>query len=391
MNPLTIARLLFLPLILPMLVACREPVPAAPPSLTATPPRSAANAMPTNAAAATTTPRPTSTPTETLMPSSTPTETAVPIQTATPLPSATATPSPAPTATPDPNAWMTIEGLRQRDYSGGGEIERVEKLETTDAFTRYLIRYPSDGLMIGGFMNVPLGEGPFPVIIVNHGYMPPRRYETLTYTTKYADALARAGYLVLHPNFRNHVGSDSGPNPFRVGYAIDVLNLIELAKALPEAQPDAIGLWGHSMGGGINLRVLTINDQVKAAVVYGSMSADEADNYHAIMRWSGGAAGRDGSLPAPPGDDDLYARVSPINALNYITAPVAIHHGERDEQVPFEWSVRLRDALAAAGKPVEFYAYPEQAHNFSGEGYDLLLDRSIAFFDTHLKEAASAQ
>lgn len=382
MNHLNSAQSLCLLLIVLALLGCRAGAPAPTPlTLSPTPRLSLANPTATSAArTATGTPRATPTPA--------PTETATPAASPVPptvMPTTPPSPTATPTPTPDPDAWMTIEGLRQRTYGGEGEIERVGEIETTAAFTRYLIRYPSDGLMIGGFMNVPAGEGPFPVVIVNHGYMPPARYETLTYTTKYADALARAGYLVLHPNFRNHVGSDDGPNPFRVGYAIDALNLIELARKLPEAQPDAIGLWGHSMGGGITLRVLTVTDRVKAALVYASMSADEADNYRAIMRWSGGRAGRDGSLPAPPDDADLYARVSPINALTYITAPVAIHHGEQDDQVPFEWSVRLRDALEAAGKPVEFYAYPGQSHNFTGAGYDQLMERTIAFFDRYLK------
>ena len=74
-------------------------------------------------------------------------------------------------------------------------------------------------------MNVPQGEGPFPVVLVLHGYVDPARYNTLTYTTGYADALARAGYLVIHPNFRNWPPSDSGPEDYRVGQAVDVLHL----------------------------------------------------------------------------------------------------------------------------------------------------------------------
>lgn len=367
-------RRLFLPIAAVLLAACGQSPPTAAPA----PP------SPTAAAPVPSEPSPAPLPSATATPE--PTATSEPSPTPPPTATPTTAPSPTATATPDPNAWMTIEGLRQRSYGEEGAIERVEVIETTDAFTRYLIRYPSDGLSIGGFMNVPTGDGPFPIIVVNHGYMPRHTYQTLTYTTKYADALARAGYLVLHPNFRNHAGSDDGPNPYRIGYAIDLLNLIELAKDLPEANPDRIGVWGHSMGGGIVLRALTVTDQVDAALVYGSMSADEADNFHAIMRWSGGTAASDGSLPAGPDvDPELYARISPINSLDYITAPIAIHHGEQDEQVPFEWSVRLRDALEAAGKSVEFYAYPDQPHNFIGAGYDLLMQRTIDFFDRHLK------
>lgn len=287
----------------------------------------------------------------------------------------------------NPNEWLTIEALRAREYGTEGRIERVAVLERNEAFTRYLIRYPSDDLMIGGFMNVPAGQGPFPVVLVNHGYMPLETYETQTYTTKYADALARAGYLVLHSNYRNHRGSDSGPNDFRVGYAIDILNLIELAKALPEADPDRIGLWGHSMGGGVTLRVLTVTDDVKAALVYGAVSADEVEIYNQRReRWGRSGATWRGFPVSPEDDPALYAAVSPINAIKYITAPVSIHHGELDDSVPFEWSERLYNKLLAAGKEVEFFAYSDQPHNFVGAGYELFLKRMIAFFDAHLKE-----
>ena len=67
-----------------------------------------------------------------------------------------------------------------------------ETLAVSDAFTRTLITYPSDGLTIYGFVNVPVGEGPFPVIIAVHGYVEPEVYSTLDYTTRYADGLARA-------------------------------------------------------------------------------------------------------------------------------------------------------------------------------------------------------
>ena len=75
----------------------------------------------------------------------------------------------------------------------------------------------------------------------------------------YADALTEAGYFVLHPNYRNYPPSDSGPNPFRIGYAADVLNLIGIIQRqsqdpygpLRRADGEQIHLMGHSMGGGI--------------------------------------------------------------------------------------------------------------------------------------------
>lgn len=306
--------------------------------------------------------------------------------TATTAPTATPPPTapPAPTATPDPFAGLSIPSLRQLTFQQAGRIERVGVLEELPAFTRYRIRYPSDGIAIDGFMNVPRGEGPFPVVIVNHGYMPPDSYVVTTYTTRYADDLAAAGFIAIHPSFRNHRGSERGENPFRIGYARDVLALIPLAQALPESNGGKVGMWGHSMGGGITLRVLTLTDQVAAAVLYGSMSGDEAKNYEAIMVWSGGEAGRDGSLPEPPTNGPLYAAISPINFLDLIVTPIEIHHGVLDDQVPVDWSRELAAGLNAAGVPHTLYEYPGQNHILAGADDRLFQQRVVDFFRAHL-------
>ena len=115
---------------------------------------------------------------------------------ATPTPIPTLLPSPtAPPfadATLDPYAALTIESLVARSY-GGGFLQIEETLEQNEAFSRYLIRYPSDDLTIFGYMNVPREGERFPVVIMLHGYVPPEEYETVAYTRRYADDLARAG------------------------------------------------------------------------------------------------------------------------------------------------------------------------------------------------------
>src|SRR5260221_6824892 len=136
-------------------------------------------------------------------------------------------------ATADPFAGLSIAELVARTY-GGGQVTIDQVLTTTAAFTRYLIHYPSDGLTIYGFMDVPAtpprSRSAYPVIIALHGYIDPSLYQTLDYTTGYADALAGAGYLVLHPNLRNYRPSDSMPNLLRAGFSIDALNLIAIVR-----------------------------------------------------------------------------------------------------------------------------------------------------------------
>lgn len=116
----------------------------------------------------------------------------------TPVPPTPPTPTPVPpTATPDTSSPLYIESLRQRTYAGG-EIEIVSTLEETPQFTRYLIAYPSDGLRITGYMNMPTGQGPFPAVILNHGYFAPSRYASGSGTQREADYLAGRARLCHH-------------------------------------------------------------------------------------------------------------------------------------------------------------------------------------------------
>ena len=374
---------LFLLLLLGV-VACGDAIPA-------TPQAQQQARQPTN--------RPASQPTVQSIAQPTPEATITASATPAREPSSTTTVPPTPTATasltptPDPYAGLTIADLAARSY-GGGELEVVQTLAVTGAFTRTLITYPSDGLTIYGFMNVPAGPGPFPVALVLHGYIPPEQYGTIAYTTRYADALARAGYLVIHPNYRNYPPSDEAEafaggretSDFRVGYAVDVLNLIAVVEAqggrpgpLQKADPEQMHLLGHSMGGGIALRVVTVNPEVDAAVLYGSMSGDEYKNYERILLWSNGEVG-EGELATPAED---MARIAPIYHLARIEAAVSIHHGEADDVVPPAWSEELCQRLRELEKTVECFSYAGAPHTFRDEADRLFQQRVVDFFNRY--------
>jgi dipeptidyl aminopeptidase/acylaminoacyl peptidase len=334
-------------------------------------------------------------------PADQPTATANPTPTippATPtIPPATATattvpPTPTPnlpTATPDPfvqYAPLTIEGLRARDY-GSGAIEIVRTLEETPAFTRYLFAYPSDGLRITGMLNRPKGDGPFPVAILNHGYYPLDVYQTGNGTKLAADYLAQRGFITLSPDFRSHAESDDAPNLFRAGHVIDVLNLIPLAQQLPSAKPGKIAMWGHSNGGAITAKAITVSDQIGAALIYAPASSNIVEDYSFRVER---AAARGQQIdpidwPVKPEEGaELYERLSPLPYLQYVNCPVQIHWGTADETVPRKWPADLHDDLQAAGKPVEWFEYPGQPHSFQGAANQRYLQRMVEFFTQHI-------
>lgn len=307
--------------------------------------------------------------------------------TPTPTPTLTLTPTLTPplTPTPDPFSPYFVESLRARTYEGG-PIAILDTVAQTDSYTTYTIAYPSDNLRITGLMNVPNGDGPFPVAILNHGYYDEAAYVPGNGTKNAADFLARNGYLTLASDYRNHAGSASGENFFRTGYVIDVLNLIASVKTLPQAQADSIVVWGHSLGGGIALEIAVLNPpNVKGIVLYGAMSGDLTANYYRIAWFRGWATpGPDWPLP-PEAAPDSYRQLSPFNYLAYVQVPIRLHHGYLDDQVPYDWSLRLATALTLAGKDSQLYNYPTANHSFYADDWALFMTRCLEFFNSVVK------
>jgi dipeptidyl aminopeptidase/acylaminoacyl peptidase len=241
-----------------------------------------------------------------------------------------------------------------------------------------------------GLLHVPDGEGPFPVIIANRGTIARDRYQPGMDSRAFSDLMARNGYLVVAPDFRGYAGGDDGPNPFYTGYYADALGLIPLAQRLPMARPGRVGMWGHSRGASVTVAALTVTDQIAAAVVYAPAPADLAQDYARRLRQSGGNPGS-ATWPFPPDQNlDAYRRISPINYLDVVSAPVMLHHGTADTTVDASASVAIADALRAAGKDVTLYLYEGSGHALQGAAYDLYAQRTLEFFNTHLGAAAGA-
>ncbi|HEX2994207.1 MAG TPA: alpha/beta fold hydrolase [Anaerolineales bacterium] len=301
----------------------------------------------------------------------------------------TALPQPTPTSPIDPAAYepYTIDALRNRTY-GGGSLEVVETMEDNDLFTRYLIRYPSDDLTVYGFINVPKGDGPFPVIVAIHGLVDPVTYQTLDYTTNALDILTRYGYIVIHPNLRGYPPSDDGDNLFRVGMAVDVLNLLAMVKSgsgpeelFAKAIPENIGLWAHSMGGNIALRVLTVSPDIKVAVLFASMSGDDQKNSELLSGSSLRGPTSQTELETPP---EIVQRISPSSYYGYITAAVQLQHGRVDQTIPIAWAEETCAALKAAQVETECIYYPTEDHTFRSRVADQVQFEMSDFYATYL-------
>lgn len=297
-------------------------------------------------------------------------------------------PSTAASLTPAPYEQYTIDYLRHRTY-GGGKVEVLKVLADNDVLTRYLIRYPSDGLNIYGFISIPKTGGIHPVIIFVHGYASHDVYAAQNYETDIVipNLLTQQGYIVIFPNLRTFLPSDDGDNLFRVGMTVDVLNLIALVKAaagppglFDNASRQQIGLFGYSMGGDIVLRALTISTDVKAAVLYASISGDEAKNSQLLWQISG-APEIKSELATPP---EVLKQISPDHYYQYIRVPIQLFHGTADPVVPLKWAQETCSALTNAGVNINCMYFTGEGHSFRRRVSDQFFSTQFAFYQKYL-------
>lgn len=327
---------------------------------------------------------------------------AEPVATADPISAPTETATSVPivpsTPTPQPLNRLTIESMRQQQYPGS-DISIEQTLAPGSNYSRYIVSYMSDGLKIHALMTLPKGTKPktgFPVIVFNHGYIPPTLYRTTERYVAYVDAIAQSGYIVFKSDYRGH-GSSEGVAAGGYGspdYTVDVLNALASLKKYKDADPNRIGMWGHSMGGQITLRSLVITKDIKAAVIWAGVVAPYADLIDSWHRQSGGGGfqphpgGWRQSLTdeygAPDENPVFWNSISPNEYVADISAPIQLHHSTTDPEVPYHFSEILSQELKSAKKSVEFFSYPKDDHNLS-KNLTLAMQRTVAFFDKYVK------
>lgn len=297
---------------------------------------------------------------------------------------------------------LSIKAMREGNYPGS-DIIIEETLAPKNNYNQYIASYFSEGLKIYSLLTIPKGnqpEGGWPVILFNHGYLPPETYKTTERYVAYVDAFAGNGYIVFKPDYRGHGNSEGQPEGayYSPAYTIDDLNALASIKKYNGVNPDKIGVWGHSMGGNITLRDLVINTKdIKAAIIWGGVVGSYND---LINNWqhkvSYQPSQRDLALRnnyrqkyveqfgSPEANPSFWNSIDPTAFVQDIASPIQLDVGGADEEVPVAFSESFRDKLLQAGKIVEYNVYPGDNHNISNN-LNLALDRSVKFFDKYLK------
>jgi dipeptidyl aminopeptidase/acylaminoacyl peptidase len=316
----------------------------------------------------------------------TPTPTAIPptLSLATPTVSVSAEPTP----TIHPTILdATLPELAKRQYPGS-EIKYVRVLAATETYTDSLVTYFSDGVKISGVLTEPARQGPFPGVVLAHGYYDPGQYMSGEATEQIAHLLAENDYVAFAPDYRGYGASEHGSNLYMSGYIADVLNAGSALKTLPNVDAARVGLFGHSMGAGIAARAMVVSSVFQAIVLYSPISADNAE---LLMDPLGGeTVGVDTdiarSLFQSMNDENLFYALSPKNYYDRVTAPVSIHSGTADDVTPTQWAEAIYRGLKKMGKPVEFFQYPGEKHVITGAQQKAFDARVLSFLERNLKK-----
>ncbi len=385
-------------LLLALLAACGRP-PAGLPA--AAQPAAGAQATAPAAPSATPSPRAQATATAQATPAPTHTPTVAATATASSTPSSTPTASSTPTITPTPLHPLSIDAMRARDYPGS-DLTVEETLEAGANYDRFIVSYRSDGLKIYALMTLPHGPTPpngWPVIIFNHGYIPPAIYRTTERYEPHIDNLARHQYIILRPDYRGHGESEGRPGGAygSPDYTVDVLNALASIRRHPQADAQRIGMWGHSMGGQITLRAMVVDPGIRGGVIWAGVVGSYPD---LLRHWrrDGGFTPTPDPTTGPRGwrqrfiadyggpneNPEFWASISPNSYVHELSGPVQLHHGDADEEVPVILSELLEGEIQAVGGYVDLWVYEGDDHNITG-WFNFAMERTLIFFARFVK------
>jgi dipeptidyl aminopeptidase/acylaminoacyl peptidase len=316
--------------------------------------------------------------------------------TASPPPPPPATERAAPSETPAPEGALppvthprSLPAL-MREELRPSRIRYGDVIEETDGYRRFAVTYRAGDVTVSGVLLRPRGRGPFPGIVLNHGYIEPAVYTSGQGLAREQVALADAGFAVLHTDYRGHAGSDPAAPlsaETRLGYTRDAIHAVLALEREPYVDEDRMAMLGRSMGGGVTMNALVVAPGlVDAAVIYASVSSRYLENVRHFVEPErpDEVAELYDALGDPRRAREVFAGLSPRTYFDRITEPVLAHHADTDEVCPFPWAVATDKAMRRAGVDSRLEVYEGEAHAFTFD-WQRSMDRTIQFLRRRLR------
>ncbi|HEX9754965.1 MAG TPA: DPP IV N-terminal domain-containing protein, partial [Gemmatimonadales bacterium] len=193
--------------------------------------------------------------------------------------------------------------------------------------------------------------------------------------------LSQKGYLVASVDNR---GTGARGRAFRkVVYGqLGVIETRDQAAAaaefakLPYVDPARVGIWGWSYGGFMSLNALfQAADVYQTAISVAPVSHWKYYDTIYTERYNG----------LPQENPEGYDRGSPLRYAGQLRGNLLLVHGSGDDNVHYQNTEALVNALVAAKKPFQMMVYPDRNHGISGGATSQhLYELMTRYLDEHL-------
>lgn len=292
-------------------------------------------------------------------------------------------------------------------------LERI--INKNETFTSYLFSFTSEGRKITGLANIPLnhsclqnglqpviastsGSGQasrqvdnckLPVIVQFRGYVDPENYQTGVGTRPSGEVYAANNFITLAPDYLGYGESDDPPSSDvweeRFLRIVNGMDLLASINSLPQADPNRVGIWGHSNGGLASLTMLALTGKAYPVTLWAPVSIYFP---YDVLYYTWEADDRGKSLRQVLAefekdyDAELYSFDNYMDGINKKTV-VQLHQGTGDAYIPMNWSENIIKRLKGLGIEANLYTYPGADHNLRSV-WNEVVARDLEFFKKNL-------
>jgi dipeptidyl-peptidase 4 len=230
---------------------------------------------------------------------------------------------------------------------------------------KYLEFKADDGTLLYGRLLLPPDApagGKIPLIINIYGG-PAGQMVRKSTPDPFDEILARKGFAVFAVDNRGTPGRDRKfqtaiRHEFGAVELKDQLTALDqLLAEYPQLDKDRIAIWGWSNGGSMTLYAMTHSDRFRAGVAVAPVTSQF--NYDTIYteRYMGLLA-----------DDKAgYEQSDVTRNADKLHGALLLVHGTSDDNVHFQNSIQMIDALIKAGKQFRLMIYPNKTHSIAGK------------------------
>ena len=293
----------------------------------------------------------------------------------------------------DPGDVWTYD-CEQRELRRATQLPRAISLHELREPT--LHRYPSfDGEQIPVFLWLPIGDGPFPVVVMIHGGPESQfRPAFLPSFTPLTQHLVSRGYAVAAPNVRGSTGYGKRYEHLddvrlRLDSVRDLAALHDWLGAQPHVDASRAVLYGRSYGGYMTLAGLAFQPERWAAGIEMVGISNFVTFLENTAPWRRTVREREyGTLEH---DRDFLLEASPITHVDRIRAPLFIQHGANDPRVPLGETQQIHRVLTEKGIRCELVVHEDEGHMIGKlENRVETFERAVAFLEEVLETPTNA-